>query len=236
MKNKLLVVSGATRGIGRAISERFANEGYNLAGCARTDKDIQSMGEHFSMVFPKVNCDLEKADLSSLIDVSRFGEFVKGLKKDVDVLVNNAGYFLPGQINNEPPGTLESMMSANLYSAYHLTRALLPAMIKAKKGHIFNICSTASITPYINGGSYCIAKHALLGFSRVLREELKPHNIKVTAVLPGATLTSSWEGTDLPEDRFMKPEDVAQIIYDISRMSPNTVTEEILLRPQLGDI
>jgi NADP-dependent 3-hydroxy acid dehydrogenase YdfG len=72
--------------------------------------------------------------------------------------------------------------------------------------------------------------------SRVLREELKPHNVKVTAILPGATLTASWEGTDLPEDRFMKAEDIADSVWMAYSLSNSAVVEEILIRPQLGDI
>jgi short-subunit dehydrogenase len=128
------------------------------------------------------------------------------------------------------------MLATNVHSAYHLTRLLLPDMMTRQTGHIFNICSTASIMPYTNGGSYCISKFALYGMTQVLREELKPHGIKVTAVLPGATLTASWEGTDLPESRFMKAEDIAKTILGAYQLSANTVIEEILLRPQLGDI
>lgn len=98
------------------------------------------------------------------------------------------------------------------------------------------MCSTASIVPYVNGGSYCISKFALLGMSRVLREEMKPFGVKVTAVLPGATLTASWDGTDLPKERFMQPEDVAEAIWTAYSLSPNSVLEELLIRPQLGDI
>jgi short-subunit dehydrogenase len=98
------------------------------------------------------------------------------------------------------------------------------------------MCSTASITAYTNGGSYCVSKFALYGLSKVLREELKPHGVKVTAILPGATYTASWEGVDLPPERFMKAEDVASAISNAYGMSPGAVAEEILIRPQLGDI
>ncbi|MBL7876963.1 MAG: SDR family NAD(P)-dependent oxidoreductase, partial [Cyclobacteriaceae bacterium] len=103
-------------------------------------------------------------------------------------------------------------------------------------GHIFNICSIASIKAYPNGGSYAISKFALLGFSKVLREELKEHGIRVTAVLPGATKTASWAGSTLPDSRFIKPEDVAETIFSAYSLSPNAVVEELLIRPQLGDI
>lgn len=128
------------------------------------------------------------------------------------------------------------MIETNLYSAYFVTKAFVGDMIRRRSGHIFTMCSTASITPYINGGSYCISKYALYGMTKVLREELKKHNVKVTAVLPGATLTASWEGVDLPTSRFIRPEDVANAIFATYQLSENAVVEEILIRPQLGDI
>jgi short-subunit dehydrogenase len=144
--------------------------------------------------------------------------------------------FLPGSIYNEEPGTLEKMINTNLYSAYDVTRGLIGDMIAQKRGHIFNICSIASIKAYPNGGSYAISKHALYGFSKCLREELKDKGLRVTSVMPGATLTDSWAGVDLPEERFSKSEDVAEIIWAAYHLSPLSVLEDIILRPQLGDI
>jgi short-subunit dehydrogenase len=109
-------------------------------------------------------------------------------------------------------------------------------MMRRRDGHIFNLCSIASIMAYPNGGSYSISKFALYGMTKVLRAELKDYGIRVTAVLPGATLTASWEGTDLPPDRFMRPEDVAEAIFAAHAVSKQTVIEELLLRPQLGDL
>jgi short-subunit dehydrogenase len=168
--------------------------------------------------------------------VEQFAGFVKSLNRKIDILVNNAGYFIPGQIHNEPEGTLESMINIHVYSAYYLTRQLISSMIENKDGYIFNMCSVASIMAYPNGGSYSIAKFALYGMTKVLREEMKPHGIRVTAILPGATLTASWEGVDLPAERFMKPEDVANAVYGAYHMSRQSVVEEIIIRPQLGDL
>ncbi len=137
---------------------------------------------------------------------------------------------------NEADGVLENTMQTNIYSAYYLTQQLVPAMIPHQSGHIFNMCSVASIKAYPNGGSYSISKFALLGFSKCLREELKEHHIKVTSILPGATLTDSWSGVDLPESRFSKPSDIAELIYSITQLSSLSVVEELVIRPQLGDI
>jgi short-subunit dehydrogenase len=89
---------------------------------------------------------------------------------------------------------------------------------------------------YSNGGSYCISKFAMYGMSKVLREELKNDGIRVSSVLPGATFTASWEGSDLSQDRFLSPEDVAEMVVATYKLSPRTVVEDIVLRPQLGDL
>ena len=151
------------------------------------------------------------------------------------ILVNNAGNFLPGNVYNEEDGLLENQIQTNLYSAYHLTRILLPKMMEAKSGHIFNMCSIASIDAYPNGGSYSLSKWALLGFTKNLRVELMQYNIKVTAVIPGAVYTDSWKDFVNPE-RIMQPEDISTMVYAASMLSPQACVEEILFRPQLGDL
>jgi len=233
---KWLVVTGGTKGIGRAIVEKFASEDFNIITCARNTKDLKQLQSDFSSRYKNIELLTFKADLSKKEEVKAFLSFIKEQKVTIDVLVNNTGTYIPGQIHKEKEGVLEQMIETNLYSAYHISRGLVSGMIKKKKGTIFTICSTASIMAYTNGGSYCISKFALYGMTKVLREELKEHNIRVTAVLPGATKTSSWDGVDLPNERFIKPEDVAESIFSAYSLSPNTVVEEILIRPQLGDI
>lgn len=232
---KLAVITGATKGIGRAIVQRFAQEGFDIVACARGEADLLILKELIEEQY-EVEVHVSPSDVSDKDEVIAFGTFIRNLPGHVDVLVNNAGLFIPGQIIDEKDGALEQMIETNLYSAYHLTRTLIDDMISHGKAHIFNMCSTASIMPYENGGSYCISKYALLGMTKVLREEIKSHNIKVTAILPGATYTASWEGVDLPEERFMKADDVANAVWGAYAMSDSTVIEEILMRPQLGDI
>ncbi len=234
--NRLIVVSGGTKGIGLAILKRFAAAGFDVATCARNTDDLKKAKDEISTITGERQIYTFQADLSKTEDVKKFVGFVKSTHRQVDVLVNNAGLFIPGQVHNEEEGRLEMMINTNLYSAYHLTRGFVEEMKNKRHGHIFNMCSTASIVPYTNGGSYCISKFAMLGMSKVLREELKTFDVKVTSIMPGATLTASWEGTDLPEERFMKAEDVAELVYHAYALSGRSVVEEILVRPQLGDL
>jgi short-subunit dehydrogenase len=231
-----VVITGATKGIGRAIAEKFAEAGNTIIGCARNEMDLYKMADELQTKYRGCIVKAKPVDMSDANAVKQFGKWIidKGLVPDV--LVNNAGSFIPGSVHNEEEGTLEKMIEVNLYSAYHLTRAVLPAMMERKQGHIFNICSIASIKAYANGGSYSISKFAMLGFSKNLREEMKPHGIKVTAVCPGATMTASWEGAGIDPTRIMEVNDVAEIVWASSRLSPMAVVEDIILRPQLGDL
>lgn len=233
---KLIVVTGGSQGIGRAIVTKFAAEAFDIVTCARHAGDLEVLKMQIEKLNPGCTVFVRQTDMSVVKEVKTFGEFVNSLDRPVQVLVNNAGYFVPGEISTEPDGNLESMIHANLYSAYHLTRSLVPEMKRLKVGHIFNMCSIASIQAYKNGGSYAISKFALLGFSKCLREELKADRIRVTAVLPGATRTRSWAGTSLPDDRFIRAEDVADAVFAAYSLSVNSVVEEILIRPQEGDI
>ncbi|MFT4031604.1 MAG: SDR family oxidoreductase [Siphonobacter sp.] len=232
----LLVVTGGTKGIGRAILERFVRGGFDVLTTARKQRDLEQLKADIEQTYSGSTVGIHAADLGKREEVETFGEMVRASGRPVELLVNNAGLFLPGQIQNETEGVFETMWQVNVASVYHFTRALLPDMIKRKKGYIVNVCSTASITAYTNGGSYCIAKYALLGMTKVLREELKTQGIKVTAVLPGATLTNSWAGTDLPAERFMQAADVADLVWASYHLSLSAVVEEIIIRPQLGDI
>ena len=235
--NKKIVISGATKGIGRAIAEKFALNGWSVATCARSTDELENLQQHLKSLASEAAVFItEKCDVSNTEQLRQFAQKINKDWGAVDILVNNAGVFLPGQIINEAEGQLEKLMETNLYSAYHLSRFLLPDMINQGDGHIFNISSVAGLQAYPNGGSYSISKFAMMGLSKALREELKPHGIRVTALMPGATLTDSWSGTSLPDSRFMKPEDVAELIWSIQQLSRNTDVEEIILRPLLGDI
>ncbi|MBN8680335.1 MAG: SDR family oxidoreductase [Chitinophagales bacterium] len=236
MLHKTAVISGATKGLGRAIAEIFAENGFDLCVCARTQADLDAMLVDWSQQFPERKLHVFAADMSKKPEVQEFGGFVRSVFSHIDALINNAGVFLPGRISEEQEGTLETQIETNLYSAYHLTRSLLSVMKPQGHGHIFNMCSIASFMAYPNGGSYSISKFALLGFSKVLREEMKPHGLKVTSIMPGAAWSDSWAGVDLPYERLMQASDVAKAVWGCYNMSDAAVVEELILRPQLGDL
>lgn len=231
-----VVITGASRGLGKAIAHLFAENGHDLILTSRNEVALYNAVQEIMTVYPGITVKAKSFDLSVKETAQAFGEWVLGLQVPIDVLVNNAGLFDPGSVYNEPDGTLEHMMAVNLFSAYHVTRSVIDKMIAQKSGHIFNMCSIASLKAYPNGGAYSISKFALAGFSTNLREEMKPHGIKVTAVYPGAAFTDSWEGSGINPKRIMQADDIAKMIYTAAQLSPQACVEEIILRPQLGDL
>lgn len=231
-----VVITGASKGIGKAIAEEFAAAGHHLYLCSLNELGLYRATQELATRFPESTIRSKPFDLSIKEQAQAFGEWLLQEGVPVDVLVNNAGLFDPGSVHNEPDGTLEHMIAMNLYSAYHLTRVVIPGMMERKSGHVFNMCSIASLQAYPNGGAYSISKFALAGFSKNLREEMKPHGIKVTSVYPGAAYTTSWSGSGIDPKRIMKAKDIAKLVYAAAELSPQACVEEIVLRPQLGDL
>lgn len=236
MRRPNIVVSGASKGIGKAIVHHFFNEGFDVAFCARNNKELIQFKNELEAKGTEQKVVAIACDVSDKEAVQWFAEQVAFEFETIDVVVNNAGVFLPGKLSEEADGVFEQQMHTNLFSAYYLSRALIPYMLESKHAHLFSICSTASIMAYPNGGSYCISKFALLGMTKVLREELRADGIAVTAILPGATYTDSWSGTDMPESRFIDPANVAASVWHAYQLSPRTVIEELIVRPFDGDI
>lgn len=231
-----VIVTGATQGIGKAIAERLLSEGFSVAVCARTLTDLQTLANEWKKKFPEAIILSIQADLSKREEAKSFASKVLSIFPAIDILVNNAGLYFPGKLATEPEGHLEELMTVNMYSAYHITRAVLPRMLQQKSGHIFNMCSVASLKAYPNGGAYSITKYALLGFSENLRDELKNDNIKVTAICPGATHSRSWAGSNIPAERIMEAADTANMVWASYTLSKQANVELIVIRPQQGDL
>ena len=232
-----LVVTGASQGIGAAIADVFA-EAYGaearLALIARSEDKLAEVAERcrsvgaVAGVFP---CDV--TDETAVVAMA---EAVQGRFGMPNVVVNNAGAFIPGSFSETDSETFRSQIAVNLTSAFLVTRAFLGGMMERGSGDVMFMVSVAAIRGYPGGVAYCAAKHGMLGLARALREEVKDYGIRVMSLLPGATRTSSWDGTELPDERFIDPKDVAQAVLDAHRLSSRAVVEEILIRPQLGDI
>lgn len=230
--SKKIFITGGSRGIGFAIARKFHQEGYEVIICGRNLDNLNNAKEQIPGLHG-YQCDLsDKAAAKAL------AQQINDTHGPLDILVNNAGVYQPGSLLEEEDSLFESTMATNLFSAYYITRGVLPGMLAKKAGTIFNICSVASIMPYAHasGSSYSISKYALLGFSKNLREEVKDKGLRVMSILPGAVYTDSWVGAGFPEERMMSIEDIADIVWGAYNLSGRTVMEEIVCRPQLGDI
>jgi short-subunit dehydrogenase len=234
-----VIITGASQGIGKTtaayFAKAFAAEGVHLFLCSRNMDTTVSWQQELSSTYgTAITCF--NADLSNKDEVQQFAAHVLNATDQIDILINNVGTYQPGSLYNEPEGQLEEMLATNLFSAYHLTRALLPSMIKKKSGHIFNMSSIAAFQAYPNGGAYSISKWAMAGFSKNLREEMKAFNIKVTTVHPGPTMSHSWDGFNIDPKRIMETDDIAKMIVAASQLSLQACVEDIIIRPQLGDL
>jgi short-subunit dehydrogenase len=235
MPTLTVVITGASRGIGKSLATHFAARGDQLLLAARQQDKLDQTMQALQQQFPACVIHGKAADLSIPEQAKAFGRWCLSFAEP-DILINNAGQFLPGSLADEPEEQLEQQLRVNLGSAYHVTRTLLPSMIQRGTGHIFTICSIASLQPYAQGGSYSISKYALHGFTKNLREELKPTGVKVTGVYPGAVLTDSWGDFDNSSGRIMEVEDVAKMVVQATQLSPQACVEDIVLRPRLGDL
>lgn len=233
-----IIITGASRGLGKAIAEKFAEDkqGNSLFLAARNKQNLEQMAKEMQARFPRAGLYTRACDLSIPEEAVAFGQWVIDQVEKVDILINNAGSFVPGSVHEEEEGSLEKMIAANLYSAYHLSRTIIPVMKAQQSGHIFNMCSIASFQAYKNGGAYSISKFALAGMTKNLREEMKAYGVKVTAIYPGAAYTDSWSSSGLSPELFMEARDIAAMVYSAAHLSAKACVEEIILRPQPGDI
>ncbi|WP_207423662.1 SDR family NAD(P)-dependent oxidoreductase [Desertivirga brevis] len=230
------IITGATKGIGRAIAFKLAEAGYNIIFCARDQQDINTLCDDLIALNPSVSALGLATDCSDPLQVERFSGFVQQHFDSVDVLINNVGVFIPASILDEDESDFQKQLQINYLTAYHLCRIFGRQMREAKKGHIINICSVAAISPVVAAGSYSVTKAALLSLTKVLRQELMAHRVKVTAIHPGSTLTSSWEGTSIPTERFIAAADIADAVLCCLMMSVGANPDELLISPSGGNI
>ncbi|HTJ78038.1 MAG TPA: SDR family oxidoreductase [Rariglobus sp.] len=236
MKSPVVLITGASQGIGAAIAKVFAGElpgvrlalvarnARNLAAVQRTCMKLGATSEVFS-------CDVADENAVDALAAAVAMQF-----KHVDVLINNAGVFAAAPFGETKVADFDRIVAANLRSAFLVSRAFVPAMMKRKSGDVFFMSSIAGLGAYPNSAAYCAAKFGVTGLAKVLREETKKAGVRVCCVHPGATWSPSWSGSGVQEERIMPAEDVARAFLDVYRLGRRTVVEEIVLRPQLGDL
>jgi short-subunit dehydrogenase len=234
MKNAL--ITGATKGMGRAIAIALANEGISLSICSRNAADLSAFKTELLQINPAIKVFTAVADGSNRNELL---QFAKGAEQElglISILVNSLGMYAPSRILDDKDDTFEKTINTNLMPTYELYRYFGKAMIAARDGHIFNICSVAALNPVVEAGTYSVTKAALLSLTKVMRLEMQRHGVKVTAVIPGSTLTNSWAGQNVDKNKMVLPEDVASAIVNIYKMSTGANVDELIIRPAGGQL
>ena len=211
----VVLVTGASQGIGAAIAQVFARQlrGVRLALVARNGKNLAAVAKACTKLGAKVAtfpCDVSDEAAVAALAAAPFADTTVA--------------------------QFDAIVSANLRSAFLVTRAFLPAMRERGRGDIFFMSSIAGLGAYPNSAAYCAAKFGVTGLAKVLRAETRDVGIRVCCVYPGATWSPSWSGSGVPAERIMPAADVARAFFDVWSLSRNTVVEDIVLRPQLGDL
>ncbi len=222
--------------MGRSTAIAFAKEGVNLAVCARNLNDLNAFKTELQTINPAIKIFTAVADGSNKAELLKFAADAEQDLGFISIIVNNLGMYTYASILDDTDDAFEKMMNTNVMPAYQLYRYFGKKMMAAKHGHIFNICSVAALNPIAEAGTYSVTKTALLGLNKVMRLEMQAHNVKVTAIIPGSTLTDSWKGMDVDKDTMVSPEDIASAIVNIYKMSPGANVDEILIKPAQGQL
>jgi NAD(P)-dependent dehydrogenase (short-subunit alcohol dehydrogenase family) len=232
----VILITGASQGIGEAIAKVFAAEvpGARLALVARSERNLQTVAGECLKLGAAV--EIFPCDVKSERAVAKMAKLVARHFGPVDVLINNAGAFAMAPFAKTSLAMFDEMLAVNLRSAFVVTQAFLPAMLKRRRGDIFFLSSIAGLGAYPQAAAYCAAKFGVTGLAQVLRAETKDSGIRVCCVHPGATWSPSWAKSGVKPGRIMPAEDIARAILDVHRLGPRTVVEEIVLRPQQGDV
>jgi short-subunit dehydrogenase len=234
MENAL--ITGATKGMGRAIAIAFAIDGINLAICSRNLSDLAAFKVELQKLNPGIKVFMAVADGSDKTALLEFATSAEQELGFISIIVNSLGMYIYAHVLDDADDTFEKMINTNLMPAYQLYRYFGKKMIAKRHGHIFNICSIAAVNPIAEAGTYSVTKTALLGLTKVMRLEMQPHGVKVTAIIPGSTLTDSWKGIAVEKDTMVLPEDIASAIVNIYKMSPGANVDEMIIKPAPGQV
>ncbi|MGV3639171.1 MAG: 3-ketoacyl-ACP reductase [Adhaeribacter sp.] len=213
LKDKVALVTGAGKGIGKAVAIALAQEGVHVGLIARTEKDIQAVADEVRAL--GVKASYATADVAKREEVEAAVDKIKADLGPVDILINNAGTGTFGKFLELEPEQWEQQVKVNLFGVYYATRAVLPQMIERKTGDIINISSTAGKSGSATTSAYSASKFGVFGLSESLMQEVRRHNIRVTALAPSTVVTDLAESANLitgDAEKVMHPEDFAELI------------------------
>jgi 3-oxoacyl-[acyl-carrier protein] reductase len=229
LSGEVALVTGASRGIGRAIAQRLASLGASVAICGRDPealaKSASSLEESGARVFSRATDVTNSSEIADLV-----GQTEAALGP-ITILVNNAGIGLFGPAHEKTEAEWDRVLDTNLKSVFLVSRAVVPSMIRQKKGDIINISSLAGKNTFAGGGVYCASKWGVMGLSGCMAEDLRDHGIRVSTICPGSVATEfSGRGPKDPAKTLVS-EDVAHAVEAVVTQRPGSFLSEIQLRP-----
>lgn len=220
------IITGATRGIGRAIAEKFAAEKINLFITSRSQDDLEKMKIEFERKFP-IQVDFKSCDFLDKNEVVSLAKFILDKYNSISILVNNVGAYHVGDLFDREEKLYEQMQ-INFFSPHVLTSKLVSRL--EPKSHIFTIGSIVSYKVRRDAAYYSISKHALRAWHDLLVEEMSERNIKSTLIMPSSTITSSWDGIKVDSSDLIQPKDVAETIWNCYQLSKSAIVTEIKIQ------
>jgi 3-oxoacyl-[acyl-carrier protein] reductase len=227
LKGKNAIITGAGKGIGKAIAIALAQEGVNVGLLARTISDLESLAEELESMGVKVS--IAAVDVADMDAVNAAVLKVKNELGTIDILINNAGIASFGKFLELDPSRWEEIVKVNLFGAYYTARAVLPEMIEKQSGDIINISSTAGKNGAAVTSAYSASKFALIGMSESLMQEVRKHNIRVSTLLPSTVASDmaiDLKLTDGNPEKVMQPEDLAELIIAQLKLNRRVFVKE----------
>ena len=228
LKGKTALITGAGKGIGRAIAIALANEGVNVALLSRTEKDLKSVAEEVKA--SPIKTAIAVADVSDMAAVNKAVEKIQSELGNIDILINNAGVGKFGKFLELDPVEWENQVKVNLFGVYYVTRAVLPQMIERNTGDIINVSSTLGLKGSAGASAYSASKFGVFGLSESLMQEVRKHNIRVTALAPSTVVTDLAYNNNLlnnNENNVTHPEDIAELIVAQLKLNRRTFVKEV---------
>lgn len=227
LKNKNAIITGAGKGIGKAIAIALAKEGVNLGLIARTTADLESLQQQLQQQYG-VKVEVASADIATYTEAEAAVQKLINALGSVDILINNAGVAQFGTVAEMDIADWERIIQVNLMGTYYVTKAALPFLLEQKSGDIINVASTAGERGFATGSAYCASKFALMGFTESLMQEVRKSNIRVVALTPSTVNTDLAVNAGLKigdEDRMMQPEDVAELALATLKLPPRVLVK-----------
>ena len=230
LEGRVALVTGAGRGIGRAIAEALGKAGATVIVAARSETEIQAVAKHIATAGGRV--------LALPMDISQEEQIAAGFAGiqerfgQLDVLVNNAGIGRFGPLMDFPSAALKEVTSVNLLGTYGCCQQAMRLMVPRRSGYIINISSVVGFKGYPNQSAYTATKHAIMGLTKSLSIEAQPHGIRVSAILPGGVDTTLVGDArpDLDRSILLRPEDIAQTVLFLLSLSEQAAIDEIYIR------